>query len=48
VAEEGQSLWDEYAALAKETKGFAVRKATDAAPLYPVFRDLFKTEGAPN
>ena len=47
VADEEQSLWDEYAALAKETKGFAVRKATDAAQIYPVFRDLFKKEGAP-
>ena len=47
VAEEEQSLWDEYAALAKETKGFAVRKAIDAAQIYPVFRDLFKKEGAP-
>ena len=46
VADEEQSLWDEYAALAKETKGFAVRKATDAAQIYPVFRDLFKKEGA--
>jgi uncharacterized sporulation protein YeaH/YhbH (DUF444 family) len=47
VAEEEQSLWDEYAALAKESKGFAVRKAIDAAQIYPVFRDLFKKEGAP-
>ena len=47
VAEEEQSLWDEYAALAKDSKGFAVRKAIDAAQIYPVFRDLFKKEGAP-
>ena len=47
VAEEEQSLWDEYAALAAETKGFAVRKATEASQIYPVFRDLFKKEGAP-
>ena len=46
VAEEEQSLWDEYAALAKETKGFAVRKAVEAAQIYPVFRELFKKEGA--
>ncbi len=46
VAEEEQSLWDEYAALAKEAPGFAVRKAVDASQIYPVFRDLFKKEGA--
>lgn len=47
VAEEEQSLWDEYAALAAQTKGFAVRKATEASQIYPVFRELFKKEGAP-
>ena len=46
VAEEEQNLWDEYAALAAEVKSFAVRKATQAAQIYPVFRDLFKKEGA--
>ncbi|MBP6225385.1 MAG: YeaH/YhbH family protein [Rhizobacter sp.] len=47
VAEEEQNLWDEYAALAAESKAFAVRKATDASQIYPVFRDLFRKEGAP-
>jgi uncharacterized sporulation protein YeaH/YhbH (DUF444 family) len=47
VAEEEQNLWDEYAALSEETKAFAVRKATEASQIYPVFRDLFKKEGAP-
>ena len=46
VADEEQNLWDEYAALALENPVFAVRKATDAAQIYPVFRDLFKKEGA--
>jgi uncharacterized sporulation protein YeaH/YhbH (DUF444 family) len=46
VAEEEQNLWDEYAALAAESKSFAVRKATEASQIYPVFRDLFKKEGA--
>ena len=46
VADEEQNLWDEYAALAHENPVFAVRKATDAAQIYPVFRDLFKKEGA--
>jgi uncharacterized sporulation protein YeaH/YhbH (DUF444 family) len=47
VAEEEQNLWDEYAALSAESKAFAVRKATEASQIYPVFRDLFKKEGAP-
>jgi len=47
VAEEEQNLWDEYAALAAENKTFAIRKVTEANQIYPVFRDLFKKEGAP-
>lgn len=46
VAEEEQSLWDEYAALSSDAKNFAVRKATEASQIYPVFRALFKKEGA--
>ncbi len=46
VAEEEQNLWDEYSALAAETKAFAIRKVTEANQIYPVFRDLFKKEGA--
>ncbi|WP_298834878.1 YeaH/YhbH family protein [uncultured Piscinibacter sp.] len=46
VAEEEQNLWDEYAALAAETTAFAIRKVTEASQIYPVFRDLFKKEGA--
>jgi len=46
VAEEEQNLWDEYAALAAESKDFAIRKVTDASQIYPVFRQLFKKEGA--
>ncbi len=46
VAEEEQNLWDEYAALSEESPAFAVRKATEASQIYPVFRDLFKKEGA--
>ena len=45
VADEEQNLWDEYAALAAENPVFAMRKATAAAHIYPVFRDLFKKEG---
>jgi uncharacterized sporulation protein YeaH/YhbH (DUF444 family) len=45
VAEEEQNLWDEYEALADITPHFAVKKATAANQIYPVFRDLFKKEG---
>jgi uncharacterized sporulation protein YeaH/YhbH (DUF444 family) len=47
VAEEEQNLWDEYAALAADSKAFAIRKVTEASQIYPVFRELFKKEGAP-
>ncbi len=47
VAEEEQNLWEEYSSLAAESsKNFAVRKATDASQIYPVFRELFKKEGS--
>jgi uncharacterized sporulation protein YeaH/YhbH (DUF444 family) len=46
VAEEEQNLWDEYAQLAGAHPHFAMRKAVEAAQIYPVFRDLFKKEGA--
>ncbi len=46
VAEEEQNLWEEYARLQETQRGFAMRKVTEAAQIYPVFRDLFKTEGA--
>ncbi|NUZ04344.1 YeaH/YhbH family protein [Schlegelella sp. ID0723] len=46
VAEEEQNLWEEYARLRELNTHFAMRKVTDASQIYPVFRDLFKTEGA--
>ena len=46
VAEEEQNLWQEYAQLQGIHKHFAMRKATEANQIYPVFRDLFKKEGA--
>ena len=46
VADEEQNLWDEYAQLAAEVDHFAMRKVTDAAQIYPVFRELFKKESA--
>ncbi len=45
VAEEEQNLWQEYTQL-QGHKHFAMRKATEASQIYPVFRDLFKKEGA--
>lgn len=47
VAEPEQNLWDEYTRLG-EVSGphFAMRKVTSADQIYPVFRDLFKKEGA--
>jgi uncharacterized protein len=46
VAEEEQNLWDEYSQLVETNKHFAMRKAVEASEIYPVFRDLFKKEGA--
>ena len=46
VAEEEQNLWDEYTQLLDVHPHFAMRKAVDAGMIYPVFRDLFKKEGA--
>ena len=46
VAEEEQNLWQEYAQLLDVHRHFAMRKATEASQIYPVFRDLFKKEGA--
>jgi uncharacterized protein len=46
VAEEEQNLWDEYSQLAASHPAFAMRKVTAASQIYPVFRELFKKEGA--
>ncbi len=45
VAEEEQNLWTEYTQLLESQPHFAMRKATEASQIYPVFRDLFKKEG---
>ena len=45
MAEEEQNLWDEYHQLTQTQPRFAMRKATDASHIYPVFRDLFRKEG---
>ena len=46
VAEEEQNLWEEYTQLLEVNRHFAMRKATGADQIYPVFRELFKKEGA--
>jgi uncharacterized sporulation protein YeaH/YhbH (DUF444 family) len=45
VADEEQNLWREYLTLQAMHSNFAMRKATEASQIYPVFRDLFKKEG---
>ena len=46
VAEEEQNLWEEYSRLQESHPAFAMRKVTQASQIYPVFRELFKKEGA--
>jgi uncharacterized sporulation protein YeaH/YhbH (DUF444 family) len=46
VAEEEQNLWEEYSRVQETHPGFAMRKVTQASQIYPVFRELFKKEGA--
>ena len=46
VADEEQNLWEEYTRLQTSHPQFAMRKVTQAGQIYPVFRDLFKKEGA--
>ena len=46
MAEEEQNLWTEYTQLTATCRHFAMRKAVEASQIYPVFRDLFKKEGA--
>jgi uncharacterized sporulation protein YeaH/YhbH (DUF444 family) len=47
VAEPEQNLWEEYQRLVGEVPHFAMRKAVEASQIYPVFRELFRKEGAP-
>ena len=42
VAEESQNLWEEYALVRESQPHFAMQKVTEAAGIYPVFRELFK------
>lgn len=45
VAQEEQSLWEEYSQLLPQFPHFAMRKVSEPGEIYPVFRDLFKKEG---
>jgi len=45
VAGEEQNLWEEYAAVCETAPHFAMRHITDAADIYPVFRELFRKAG---
>jgi len=42
VAEEDQNLWNEYSQVAQTNVNFAIRKISQPADIYPVFKDLFK------
>ena len=46
VAEAEQNLWQEYTQLEDRFGHFAMRKVSSAQDIYPVFRELFKKEGA--
>ncbi len=46
MVEQEQNLWHEYSDLAADTPNFAIRKAAEVDQIYPVFRDLFRKEGA--
>lgn len=42
VGEEDQNLWEAYTQVQQGNANFAMRKLSDAAGIYPVFRELFK------
>ena len=46
VAESEQNLWQEYDQLPPLFPWFAMRKVGEPSEIYPVFRELFKKEGA--
>src|SRR5690606_3542262 len=46
VAETEQNLWDEYMGLSESHAHFSMRKVLSQSQIYPVFRDLFRKEGA--
>ena len=46
VVKEPKTLWTAYEAVAASHRNFAMRQADQPQAIYPVFRDLFKREGA--
>jgi len=46
IARQGESdLWHGYAQLADRRPNLAMRRISEAGDIFPVFRDLFKSEG---
>lgn len=46
VVDEPKNLWYAYEEVAAKHRQFALRRVSEAGEIYPVFRDLFKREGA--
>ncbi len=46
VGEEDQNLWEEYTQVLDTNANFAMRKLSEPAEIYPVFRELFKKGGS--
>lgn len=42
VGEESQNLWEEYGRVLDANANFAMRKISEPAEIYPVFRELFR------
>jgi len=49
IARRGESdLWHGYGELAERRPNLAMRRISEASDIFPVFRDLFKSEGQPS
>jgi len=46
VVDEPKNLWHAYEEVAATHRNFALRRVSEASQIFPVFRDLFKREGA--
>jgi hypothetical protein len=46
MGESDSELWNGYRALAESAANFQMRRIASAADIYPVFRELFRREGA--
>lgn len=46
VVDEPKNLWRAYEEVAATHRNFALRRVSEASQIFPVFRDLFKREGA--